>query len=287
MIPMSLRKRTKKNYNEDEMFQIQSTSYWKKETSKLLKIEPKDCDINDIFPNDMSLFDEMKQLLLPEWENSNWLINIDLKLLNVPNKIKTLIGKIKYIYASQSLMKEVYVDGFMDSFLHILGFDDYPCFMYPQYEYTMEMGEVEQSISAKSDFSVLTENHKMVIIIEDKTMNNASYSNNWKEDQILGELFVAIHNTVENSKNIKLTYPLNIYAIRIVGTLFTFYKTIASLEYIKESSKGFPKNTSMIVQRYPEVKDDPSGLTAYDICNKNERRNILKCMSSIRRFVSY
>ena len=40
----------------------------------------------------------------------------------------------------------------------------------------------------------------MFLVIEDKTLANAKYANNWKEDQVLGELFVAVHNIVENHR---------------------------------------------------------------------------------------
>jgi len=66
--------------------------------------------------------------------------------------------------------------------------------------------------------------------------------------------------------------------------LFTFYKAIADEEYIKETLKGYPKNNSMTVQRHPPVIDELK-LTAYDICDSNDRKQILKCMSSIREFL--
>jgi hypothetical protein len=276
---MILRKRIKTNYHEATET-IDSTSYWKKQTSSLLKIEPVDCTLQTMF-GDAVL--KAENLLLPQWETGEWLINVNIDTLNVSNKIKTLIAKIKYVYIAQSTMREMYVDGFMDTLLHILEFDDYPCLMYPQYEYFADIGEDEEHhIIAKSDFGILTQNHRMVIVIEDKTMENAKYSNNWKEDQVLGELFVAVHDTVRNHKDV--SYPINIYAIRVVGTLFTFYKTSVDKEYVKETLRGYPKNNSMIIQRHPPVADEPN-LTAYDICDNNDRRQILRCMSSIKEFL--
>lgn len=279
---MFLRKRAKIDYQEDDTMDIKSTSYWKKETTLSLKINSVDCSMEEMFNNNILLKEEAEKLILPDWIDGNWLLSVNLEKIRLPNKIKTLIAKIKYIYIAQSTMKEMYVDGFMDTFLHFLEFDDYPCLMYPQYEYFADIWEEEQHIIAKSDFGILTEKHKMVIVIEDKTMENAKYSNNWKEDQILGELFVAVHDTVRNYKDI--TYPINIFAIRVVGTLFTFYKTIVDKEYVKETLKGYPKDNYMIVQRHPNVLDE-TYLTAYDICDKNDRKNILKCMSSIKDFL--
>jgi hypothetical protein len=113
----------------------EATSYW---TSVLLKIETVDCILQDMF-SDASI--KAESLFLPQWENGEWLINVNIDTLNVSNKIKTLIAKIKYVYIAQSTMREMYVDGFMDTLLHILEFDDYPCLMYPQYEYFADIGE--------------------------------------------------------------------------------------------------------------------------------------------------
>ena len=81
------------------------------------------------------------------------------------------------------------------------------------------------------------------------------------------------------SRDIK--FQVNIYAVRVVETRFTFYKTVATLEYIKETSKnGKAVNHEMIVERYPKVEKDQ--LTAYDICNSKDRVRILQCLCSIR-----
>jgi hypothetical protein len=269
-----LRKRSKIDYSEDSTEPISSTSKWTKETSNSLKIKSINCSLDEI--GTMSLTTEAEKLILPLWTDGDWLRSIDFDVLEISNKIKTLMVKIMYVYLAQSRMREMYVDGFMDSLLHLLEFDDYPCLMYPQYEYSADIGE--ESIVAKSDFSILTKNHKMLVVIEDKTMENAKYSNNWKEDQVLGELFVAVHDIAINESK----YPIEVYAIRVVGTLFTFYKTLAEEDYIKETLKGYPTNHHMNVLRHPAVEDKVH-LTAYDICNKDDRLHILSCMSYIKK----
>lgn len=79
---------------------------------------------------------------------------------------------------------------------------------------------------------------------------------------------------------------ISVYAVRVIGTKFTFYRADATLEYIKESARlGISIESEMVVQRYPPVEDDPSGLTAYDICDKNGRMRILECLCSIREYI--
>ncbi|ORX47190.1 hypothetical protein DM01DRAFT_311168 [Hesseltinella vesiculosa] len=44
----------------------------------------------------------------------------------------------------------------------------------------------------------------------------------------------------------------DIYAVRIIGTLFTLYKATISIDYIKEALKGFPAKEHMQVLRFPD-----------------------------------
>ena len=77
-----------------------------------------------------------------------------------------------------------------------------------------------------------------------------------------------------------------VYAVRVIGTKFTFYRAIATLDYIKESARlGLSIDNEMVVQRCPLVEDDPSGLTAYNICDQTDRMRILECLCSIRKSI--
>jgi hypothetical protein len=260
---------------------VESASKWGDDTPKVLNIEVKDA--HEMFPKGLNLPSEATLLVIPEWINGRWLTNIDIRTLNCNNKVKTLIGKIRKVFLSRNSMTEIAVDGFMDSLLHILRFDDYPCFLYPQYNYSANIGPNNYPVKAKPDFSVLSED-KIMLVIEDKTITSATYANRWKEDQVLGELFTAVHFVVAESRSV-VTYPVAVYAVRVVGTKFTFYRAEATLEYIKHSARMGPSigsDIKMVVQRYPQVEDDPSRLTAYDICDKDHRMRILECLCYIR-----
>jgi hypothetical protein len=129
----------------------------------------------------------------------------------------------------------------------------------------------------------------LLLVVEDKTVKSATYANNWKEDQVLGELFVAVHSIVNKKPPVKdLKYPILVHAVRVIGTQFTFYKAEATKEYIKESAKTLPQKNKLIVYRHPIVEEDPdpSRLIAYDICNLDDRKNILKYLCYIRRFIA-
>lgn len=262
-------------YGIENIVDIKSANEWDEHTIKVLKINVVDVD---------EMFYQLASDDILNWSDDMWAKNIDINDLAVDNKIKTLINKVRNIYLAKSRLAESYVDGFVDSLLHILGFDDYPCNIYIQHEYNIRIGPKNFSIIAKPDFSVVSAISKMIIVIEDKTMKNANYGNNWKEDQVLGELFVAAHNRVYENQNIK--YPIEIYAVRVVGTLFTFFKADVTLEYIKETAKHLPITSSMIIQRHPKVIDDPSKLTAYDFCKVDDRIKIINSMNAIKSFLT-
>lgn len=95
-------------------------------------------DVQDMFPTYIDLPNEAQSLVVPEWENGNWLFSVNVKSLPIGNKVKTLIVKLRKIHMALSSginITEDHVDGFMDSLLHLLCFDDYPCSVYPQYKH--------------------------------------------------------------------------------------------------------------------------------------------------------
>ena len=282
-----LRSRSSVDYSSEganqSVFTVESASKWKEDTTRYMKIRV--VDVDKMF-NFTDLPDEAKPIIIPEWKNGDWLRNVNIKASHHDNNVKTLISKVRKVFLSEEdSVTEVIVDGFMDSLLHLLGFDDYPCLLYPQYGYLANIGPDNRSVKAKPDFSILSEDNKIMLVIEDKIVTSATYSNRWKEDQVMGELFAAVHYVVTRS-NKKITYPVIVYAVRVIGTKFTFYKAIATLDYIKESARlGLSIDNEMVVQRCPPVEDDPSGLTAYNICDQTDRIRILECMCSIRKSI--
>lgn len=254
---------------------IKSTSKWKDSTVQHLNVQV--ANVSEMFSSCV-LSDEALQLAIPEWTDGTWLIGGNIPLLPHAKKVKSLIAKIREVHIASTTISEMYVDGFMNTLLQILCFDDYPCLLYPQYSYSAKIGPRNHTVNAKSDFSVIYNKHQILLVVEDKTTSNANRTNNWKEDQVLGELFVAVHRANN--------YPISMYAIRVVGTLFTFYKAFATDEYILETAKyGTAEKSKMVVQRYPPISDSSVQLTAYDICKVDERRRILECMCSIRNLV--
>lgn len=148
-----------------------------------------------------------------------------------------LIGKIKKVFLSQeNSITQVIVDGFMKSMFHMLCFGSYPCFLYLQYDYLARIGPNISFVKAKPDFNVLSDDKQMLLVIKHKTYTSATYYNNWKQHQVIAQLFVAVHHIATQSKT-QVTYPVIVYAVSIMVTKFKFYKATATFQYIKQSAK--------------------------------------------------
>ncbi|CAH1766281.1 4961_t:CDS:2 [Entrophospora sp. SA101] len=134
------------------------------------------------------------------------------------NKERTLAEYISEIllkeYAEAGKRERV-TDSFVNFLLGVLEFNEYPF-----------------SLRLKADFD------------EDKHIKNVDKLTWWGEFQIAGELYV-------NHLEIKGRYYVQtLFAIRVIGTRFTFYKAEIGFNYLNSLPNGFPGN-SMYIYRYP------------------------------------
>lgn len=272
------KRRASVDYKEEYFLDTPSTSKWTNKDLKDYNIKV----INiDNFPKSEII---CKELIIPEWKNEDWLYSckiIDIKVSEnkrINNKVKTLVDKIKEIQKYKNIINEIYVDGFMNTMLSIFEFDDYPCQYFPQYPLqTIFGGEIEQTITSKVDFGVISKfNNSAMLVIEDKTMTNADFYNDWKEAQVVGEIFVALHD-----KNIK-----TVFGIRVVHTLFTFYKSTIDKDYKVSNLRGIFKQGELIIERFPEINPNELSLNALDICIYDQRIQILERLSFIHNQLS-
>jgi hypothetical protein len=252
--------------DEDEGGTINAVNLWKEDTTNDMHIRVinKEIFIIDPFHDFMScITDDM------------WNQHIDIDTLPVNGDVKTLIHEIKQVHDANSRIQESYVDTYVDSLLHILGFNFYPYSIKIQHKYEIKLNNDALKITAKPDFTVASIKSNMLVVIEDKTLRNATYSNRWKEDQVLGELFVIAHNQ-------RIHQESNLYAVRIIGTLFTFYKATITIEYIKETLRGYPIKQHMNILRYPDPGVDVYEINALNICKSEDRKIIIEYLNMIK-----
>lgn len=260
--------------------------HWKqlKYPPELLNIRCLNSPKQDIF-KEVTLPPEFVKLFLPKWKTVQYLQFGKLDDLEVPDSYKSLMKKIYIVHHGDA--RSDYIHGFMDTLLRILKFDDYPLRMYWRYEpfarIFNRLSYTTPSTICEPRIEVLTTNHRKLIVIEYASKSSPEEDENDNENRLITQLYVAMHDTVLNHRDV--TYPVNVYAIRVLGTLFTFYKTVADENYIKRTTKRFPSNDeSMVVQRYPPKTD--SSIPAYDIVKQDDRREILKCIASIKKWLT-
>lgn len=205
-----------------------------------------------------------------------WRSYIDIDKLPISPACKTLVDEVKVVYDANNNLSEYYVDTFASTLFHVMHLNDYPLSINAQHVLQVEIGEQEESIVSVPDFIIRSIKSKMIVVVEDKNVSNAKFVNQWKENQVMGEIFVAAHN-------MKITSPSELYAIKIIGTLFTFYKAIVSPEYIMESLLGYPQDHYMDIQRYPSPGHTAHMFNALDFCNLEHRKVIIEYLSRISK----
>jgi hypothetical protein len=289
---METRKGKRAKYGEDEPLytEIKSISHISKQTNNWTKHDQSSLNIfiesadneNDIVDQIIELDDVYSKLLLPEWDRDKFLLFNPAKY-SYDRQVMTLIEKTSDIVAAERANStiESVVDSFMSSLLNFLQFDYYPLSIHPQYKYKVEFMK-NHHISSIVEF-MITKSHSngrhTILFVEDKHNANVSAMRNWEEPQIAGEMFGSAHHNSTLYHGKMISYPFDIFAVRVVGTRFTFYKTAVNEEYLKEcQNEGLPTRNKMVIKRYPK---DPNPYSAWDFCDEGDRLKILRMLKSI------
>lgn len=236
---------------------------------------------------------EFESLLFPQWKTLGFTgtpKHID--DFYFPEDVKAFLCKLQQtVHGCEGVVSAGYLDGHVKMLLNILKFEDYQCVLSRQYKpLTKPLTNVDlMSISstlAQPKIEILSRNQKRFIILDGMAMAQwIDYQDrkfeNTKEDQVLRELYIAVHDIAQNCSNI--SFPITVYAVRVRRSFFTFYKAIAEEGYVKESSTHYPTKHSMLVQKHPPTTNGCS--VAYDFIFKDERKQILKCLLSIKQWL--
>jgi hypothetical protein len=270
----SKRQRKEVDYYEHESIlphNAHKTSDWTSKITNTMHIRVQN---HDIFQLPMTY--EPKNIHLDCITDDMWKGYIDIEKLPIDAKYKTLVDEIKTVYDENNSISEYYIDTYVLTLFMLMNLNDYPLSINPQHVLGVDISEMEEHIVSIPDFIIKSKKSKMVIVVEDKNMASAKFINQWKENQVMGEIFVAAHN-------MRISQSSELYAIRIIGTFFTFYKAFITPEYIKESALGLPVEHFMDVYRYPDPGSNYSQINALDFCKIEERRIIIEYLSKISK----
>ncbi|CAG8778152.1 26642_t:CDS:1 [Dentiscutata erythropus] len=174
--------------------------------------------------------------------------------------------------------RERVTDSFVNYLLGLLKFNDHPLSLELKADCYFEV--FDKKVASETDFSIWKDN-LFVIVDEDKHFHNVNRLTCWGEYQIAGELLAAAFVNHIYTREIYCVQSL--FAIRVIGTRFTFYRAEIESNYITSLPEGFSTNT-MCIYRYPvdQIKDD---FPCFDYTDPDQRRIILDILIRIKNFV--
>jgi len=155
--------------------------------------------------------------------------------------------------------------------------DEYPFSLKLKPPHKFSVGEKE--ITSTPDFEV-TKDGVVVLLDEDKHVKNTSRSKAWGEHQMAGEMLACAFYNYDNMEHEYTEKP--IYAMRVIGTRFTFYKSIFSASYLRSVGEGFP-STATPIKRYPLSNKFPSNVPPFlDFAHPLQRKEIVELLASMK-----
>jgi hypothetical protein len=116
---------------------------------------------------------------------------------------------------------------------------------------------------------------------QDKQLKNKQIvrSNGFGESQLACEM-LALGD--DNNRLAEEYRDQIIFAVRIISTYVTFYKTTISAAYWEELGRGLPVDESVIIKRWPGENGKKTGI---DLAEPDGRKAVLTALVKIRQFL--
>ncbi|CAO3627390.1 unnamed protein product [Cunninghamella echinulata] len=205
-------------------------------------------------------------------------INDPSVLKGLDRNTKTFIQLVAFVLENQDIVRgteESRTDAFVSYLLGTLDFNKYPLMLQPRK--LLKFKVHDKDILSKFDFAVY-KNRQVMLVDEDKHIRNTG-PKSWGEYQIAGEIIAGAYSNYTNSA---VHYNKCIYAVRVIGLRFTFYKAIISPEYILSLEDGLPKS-NVDIFRYPN-NDKYKDYGYLDYGNEKERKEIIDILIRLREY---
>lgn len=181
-------------------------------------------------------------------------------------------------------VRESFTSNFVNFLLNKLEFGNYPLIfnMQPKYSFEVEGNK----ISGKPEFSVEKEDQVRVVFMdESRHLSNLKLATEFSECQIAAEIIASAYTNYAFPLSATMLQDQTIYAVRVIGTRFTFYKCLVLKDYMDSLTEGTLSDSNIVtIYRYPP-SDDRETLFGYDYSNQNHRETILKTLAGLREHV--
>lgn len=245
-------------------------------------------DVEQFFDLKLELFDFDDSLMILN------LIRHDLRTLDerpellseLTDNEKTIGLLLNKVIAHDPLkvsIRESYTSNFLNYLLIKLGFAQYPLLMYTQPKYFFEFEGVK--MTGKPEFSIENQSQvRCIFVDENRHLSNIKIATEFSECQIAAELVAAAYTSYANPVSPSMLKDQTLFAVRVIGTRFTFYKAIFIKNYLQSISNenlDRDENQTLNIYRYPP-NDECDKLFGFDYSDNKHREIILKLLSRLK-----
>ncbi len=176
-------------------------------------------------------------------------------------------------------VRESLTDSLVNLILTDMRFNKYPFILNLQPYYCFQV--LGNKVSAKPEFSI-EKNRSVLCFDEDKHFHSISSTTEYGESQIAAEVLACAFTNFDRPDSSTQGRGQEIFAIRVIGTRFTFYKCAVSEEYCRSLNEGFPTD-QLTIYKYPMPERDT--VYGYDYANKEHRREIVNLLLRLREHI--
>ena len=182
-------------------------------------------------------------------------------------------------------IRESFTNNFVNYLLNKLEFNRYPLILNAQPKYCFEVQAIK--VTGRPEFSAeKNEELKVLFLDESRHLTNLKLATEFAECQIAGEILCAAYTNYAYPLSPTVLKDQVIYAVRIIGTRFTFYKANVSKTYLYALADGnLEPDNNVTIFRYPS-NENKETLYGYDYSNNLHRIIILKLLVSLREFIN-
>lgn len=181
-------------------------------------------------------------------------------------------------------IRESFTNNFVNYLLNRMEFSKYPLILNTQPKYSFEVEG--NKVSGKPEFSIEKEDQIRVIVIdESRHLNNIKLATEFSECQIGAEIVASAYTNYAYPLSAKMLQDQLIYAVRVIGTRFTFYKSLVFKTYMDALTEGTLGDAHVVtIYRFPP-SDDKETLFGFDYSNQSHREIILKMLTQLKETI--
>ncbi|CAF0884036.1 unnamed protein product [Brachionus calyciflorus] len=171
-------------------------------------------------------------------------------------------------------IRESFTSNFLNYLLIKMQFAQFPLIMNTQPRYSFELDGVK--LTGKPEFSIEKKDQiKCIFVDENRHLSNLKLATEFSESQIAAEIVAAAFTNYAHPLSSTMLQDQMIYAVRVIGPRFTFYKSIVSKSYLDSLTLGIDdvERQMLNIYRYPP-NDEQDTLFGHDYSNNKHRESI-------------